>query len=112
MSEDPSRSIVPRPGGVFDSIGQRLKLIVRLLKDRRVNPLVKLLPIGSLVYLLLPDLAPGPIDDAAILWIGAYLFVELCPDEVVAEHQQELASTIEGEWRELAEEDEQDTFES
>ncbi|HEX9796925.1 MAG TPA: hypothetical protein VGA52_08035 [Anaerolineales bacterium] len=111
MNEDPSRSLVPRPGGVFDSIGQRLKLLVRLLKDRRVNPLIKLLPIGSLLYLLIPDLAPGPIDDAAILWIGSYLFVELCPDEVVAEHQRELASTIDGEWRELGEDSEEEPLE-
>ncbi len=100
MTDDPSNPIVPSNGGLFDQIGMRVRLILRLLKDRRVHPLPKLLPIGSLVYLLVPDLAPGPLDDAAILWLGAYLFVELCPPDVVAEHQRELESVVEGEWRE------------
>lgn len=109
MTDDRSNPIVPSNGGLFDQIGLRVRLILRLLKDGRVHPLLKLLPIASLVYLLVPDLAPGPLDDAAILWLGAYLFVELCPPEVVAEHRRDLEETIvEGDWREQfpAEEDE------
>ena len=34
------------------------------------------------------------LDDAAILWIGSTLFVELCPDDVVKEHQQALESNL------------------
>ncbi len=111
MDDESPRSIVPRPGGIFDQLGLRLKLILRLMRDRRVNPLLKLLPIGSLLYLLIPDLAPGPLDDAAIIWLGAYLFVELCPAEVVAEHQQELESVVEGEWRDLEAEQEENSEE-
>jgi hypothetical protein len=36
----------------------------------------------------------GVLDDAAILWIGSTLFVELCPPEVVSEHQKQLASNV------------------
>lgn len=101
MPDDRPNPIIPSNGGLLDQLGMRARLILRLLKDGRVHPLLKLLPIGSLVYLLVPDLAPGPLDDAAILWLGAYLFVELCPPEVVAEHRRELEETIvEGEWRE------------
>lgn len=106
MDNRNSDPIIPRTGGFFDQVGLRVKLILRLIKDRRVNPLLKLLPIGALLYLVIPDIAPGPIDDAAILWIGAYLFVELCPPEVVAEHRRELESIVEGEWHEVETADE------
>lgn len=93
MSRDRNRKITPSDGGgVFQNLTLRIKLILRLLADPRVSPLLKILPVGSLVYLIIPDLAPGPIDDAAIIWMGAYLFVELCPPDVVQEHMQALAS--------------------
>lgn len=103
MDQDRNQPIVPSSGGFFSQIGSRAKLIIRLMKDRRVNPLLKLLPVGSLLYLVIPDIAPGPIDDAAIIWIGAYLFVELCPPEIVEEHRRELESIIEGQFREVSE---------
>ena len=79
------------------------------MKDPRVNPMLKLLPIGSLLYMIIPDLAPGPIDDAAIIWIGAYLFVELCPPAVVEEHRRDLESIIEGQFREVPDESDPDS---
>lgn len=100
MDDKPSRSLVPK-GNVFQEAATRVKLIVRLMGDRRVNPLVKLLPVGALAYWLIPDIAPGPIDDALLLWLGTYLFVELCPPNIVQEHLRELTGTIEGEWREI-----------
>lgn len=105
MADKPNRQLTPRPesGGFFQDLSTRAKLILRLLGDRRVNVLLKLLPIGSLVYLVMPDLAPGPIDDAAVIWLGAYLFVELCPPNVVQEHLRALTSVIDGEWHEVAE---------
>ncbi len=93
MSNEPNRKItLPTNGGMFQDLAKRFKLIFRLLADSRVSPLVKILPIGSAIYMLFPDLAPGPIDDAAIIWLSTYLFVELCPPNVVAEHME----TIEG----------------
>ncbi len=90
-----------RGGGVIDLTTRNLRLIWRLLTDKRVHPLLKLLPIGSLVYLLAPDFLPlNPIDDAVILWLGSYLFLELCPPELVAEHRHHIDSVIEGEWHE------------
>jgi uncharacterized membrane protein YkvA (DUF1232 family) len=95
--------IVPSQGGPMRSFVQRLKLIGRLMSDKRVSPFVKVLPLASLAYLIFPfDLAPGialpiigALDDAAILWIGSTLFVELCPDDVVKEHMQSLESNLE-----------------
>ena len=101
MSENP---IVPG-GGVVQGLSLRIKLILRLMGDRRVSPLIKLLPLASLVYIFVPDLVVGPIDDAAALWLATYLFVELCPPEVVREHMDALTSVVEGRFREVADED-------
>ena len=86
--------ILPRGGGIIHDLTLRAKLVIRLIGDARVKPLLKLLPIGSLVYLVVfPDLAFGPFDDAAIAWLATYLFVELCPSEVIQAHLDDLAKT-------------------
>jgi hypothetical protein len=100
MADYRNRSIMPsKGGGVFHDLALRIKLIMRLMADPRVNPWLKVLPVGSLLYLIIPDLAPGPLDDAAIIWLGAYLFVELCPPEVVQEHLRALNSVVSTEAR-------------
>ena len=94
--EDKQRSMIPQKEdpGFFHNLGIQFRLILRLLGDSRINPLLKLLPIGSLIYLVFPDILPGPIDDAAILGIGVYLFLELCPPELVEEHRQALLTEV------------------
>jgi uncharacterized membrane protein YkvA (DUF1232 family) len=91
--------IVPAKGGPMRSFVNRLKLIGKLMADSRVNMFLKVLPLASLAYLVWPlDAIPLPIigalDDAAILWIGATLFVELCPDDVVKEHMRAIDSNL------------------
>jgi len=94
MSEKSNRKITTsKSGSFFQDLSLRLKLILRLLGDSRVSPMLKLLPIGSLVYLVVPDIVPGPIDDAAVIWLATYLFVELCPPNVVQEHLEALNAT-------------------
>lgn len=96
----PNNLMVPPKGGMLRDFVKRLKLITRLMGDRRVSFFVKLLPLASLAYLFWPaDAIPvvpviGALDDAAILWIGSTLFVELCPPNVVKEHQTELESNL------------------
>ena len=95
----PNKIMVPPQGGMMRDVVLRLKLIGRLMGDRRVNIFLKLLPIASLAYLIWPlDAIALPIigvlDDAAILWIGSTLFVELSPQVVVQEHLKELASNL------------------
>lgn len=106
MNENKNRTITKSGGGIFHNLAIRIKLILRLLADPRVNPMLKLMPIGSLFYLIIPDLIPGPIDDAAIIWLGTYLFVELCPPDVVQEHVEALAQVVPGEWRDPLDEEE------
>jgi len=98
----PSNLIVAQQGGVVRNVINQLKLIFRLMGDKRVSALAKLIPVGAFAYLLFPaDLAPnialpviGVLDDAAILWLGSYVFTELCPPDVVAEHMKALSSNI------------------
>ena len=98
MTKDNRRKIKPRDSGFFNELSKHMKLILRLMGDRRVSPFLKMIPLISLVYFLFPDLAPGPIDDALIIWLSTTLFVELCPPHVVEEHRKALEGVIQGEW--------------
>jgi uncharacterized membrane protein YkvA (DUF1232 family) len=100
MNKRSSGSIIPTQGGAFRDLVLRVKLIVRLVGDKRVNPWLKILPIGGLLYLISPlDLIPdlllpvvGELDDIAILWLTNYFFIEMCPPEIVREHVKQLVS--------------------
>lgn len=99
MSDPTPRGLMPFSGGFIRELVVRLKLVMRLMADNRVNPFLKLLPILSVVYLVVPlDVLPiFPVDDAAVFSLGMYLFVELCPPEVVEDHLRELKKVIPGE---------------
>lgn len=92
--------VVSSGGGMLRDLVLRFKLIVRLMGDNRVNPFVKLLPIASLAYLVFPfdliSVVPGvsALDDVALVSLGAYLFIEFCPPDVVQEHMQQLTSNM------------------
>jgi len=76
------------------NIVRHLRLVWRLLTDKRVSPWLKgLIPALALAYLLLPldlvaDFFPvlGQLDDLAVLLLGMQLFIELCPKGIVQEH--------------------------
>ncbi len=97
MSDNRRKLLAPQ-GGMVQGLVKQLKLIGRLMGDKRVSVFLKILPVASLAYLISPvDLAPGVVfpvigalDDAAILWIGSTLFVQLCPDDIVKEHMDDL----------------------
>ena len=107
MTEEKDQKLIRgTQGGFFNDLANRAKLIIRLMADGRVNPFLKLLPIGSLLYFIIPDIVPGPVDDALVIWVGAFLFIELCPQQIVQEHLDELNSVIEGNLREVGDIDE------
>ena len=100
------------PGNILRQTIFRARLLWRLFRDSRVHWLWKLIPIGGIVYVLfpfdfLPDLAPvlGQIDDLGIFVGSLWLFMELCPDDVVKEHWDDLtAVTVKGTWKDAEEE--------
>ena len=101
----PDRNLDPKKGGFISEIVIQAKLVIRLMKDSRINPLLKILPFGGLVYLVIPDILIGPIDDAAILFAGSYLFLELCPQPIVQEHLQILLNERENGIKKVQEEE-------
>jgi hypothetical protein len=100
MAGDQMREITSPKGRVVQDFLLRIKLVLRLMADRRVSTLVKVIPLAAILYLLgFPDLAPGPVDDAGVIWLGMYLFVELCPPDVVDEHMAILKRTSPNSWQ-------------
>jgi uncharacterized membrane protein YkvA (DUF1232 family) len=102
---------VGEAAGILAEIIKNIKLIWRLLNDGRISPWLKMIVPGTLLYLLfpidiVPDIAPGlgQLDDIAVILLGLKLFVEMCPEEIVRQHLDELAS-VASPWR-VVEEDE------
>jgi len=101
MADKNSKKIVVSQGGVLKNIVLQTRLILKLMGDRRVSTWTKLIPLGTLFYLISPvDLIMGipglaALDDAAIVWFGTNLFIELCPPDVVKEHRSTLQSNLE-----------------
>jgi uncharacterized membrane protein YkvA (DUF1232 family) len=92
---------------IIKTLLQQGKLAWRLLRDPRVPVYAKAVLGATLLYVfspldLVPDWIPllGQLDDLAILTGGLALFVRLCPDQVVEEHERELGQrprrTIDG----------------
>jgi len=101
MAGKSSNKLTVPQGGVLRNMILQIKLVFRLLADRRVSFWTKLIPIGALFYLVSPFdfimAIPGlsALDDAAILLFGSNLFIELCPPDVVKEHRTDLQSNLE-----------------
>jgi hypothetical protein len=55
------------------------------MRDKRVHPLIKILPSLSLIYLIYPDMVPGPFDDAVVITLFLQFFLSLVPDEIIDE---------------------------
>ena len=100
MDKKPSTNLIPTQGGFLQDITLRTKLVFRLMSDSRVSLLLKAVPVAALAYLISPlDFIPaavapivGTLDDAAIVWLGIYMFLEMCPPDVVREHVKNLIS--------------------
>ncbi len=73
------------------------RLYWRLFRDRRVPVLPKALLVLTCVYVVspldvIPDFVPviGEADDVVVLLAGLWLFVRLCPPEVVREAVRDI----------------------
>ena len=77
------------------------RLYWRLFRDRRVSILPKALLVLTLVYVVspldvIPDFIPGigEMDDVVVVLSGLWLFVRLCPPEVVRATVHDIASRV------------------
>ncbi len=97
---------------------ETVRLAWQLFTDRRVTPLLKLIPLVAAIYVLLPvDISPdvipivGQVDDLAVLLGALHLFIRLCPSEAVAQYREAVSAptdhfeddvdVIDGEWRSI-----------
>ena len=99
MARQQRRTAPKEIAHLFSEVVREVRLIWRLFLDRRVSPGVKLIIPATFIYILSPiDLLPDPIlglgqlDDLTALILGAKLFLEMCPREVVEEHLKKLTS--------------------
>jgi uncharacterized membrane protein YkvA (DUF1232 family) len=111
MANQKKATQVGDAASILAEIIKNIKLIWRLLNDRRISSWVKMIIPATLLYLLfpfdiVPDIAPGlgQLDDIAVILLGLKIFVEMCPSEIVRQHLDELASMT-SPWR-IVEEDE------
>lgn len=103
------------------SLINRLRLVARLFMDPRVPIYLKLVPIASIAYALMPidvipDLIPvlGQLDDLGVVILAVEAFVMMSPQDVVQEHMAAIErdasgkrnargtadeTIIDGEWR-------------
>ncbi len=102
------RPTIPTDPGFFSTLANYAKLVLSLMADGRVSPLLKLLPVASILYVVLPlDLMPMiPVDDIAVVAFLNYLFIEMCPTEVVDQYRGGAKAAgedqpLEGQWRDV-----------
>jgi len=92
------------------SLGERLRLAWRLLRDPRVPLWTKVVPVAALLYLIWPldivaDVIPGlgQLDDITLLLVATEAFVRLCPRHLRSATgepgPQEMGEVVEGEYR-------------
>ena len=105
MTKQGKASDLGETAGVLAGIIKNTRLVWRLLRDPDVSAWLKTIPLASLLYLLfpfdfIPDLALGlgQLDDIAIILLGAKLFIELCPQEIVRRHLREMGA-VSGSYR-------------
>jgi len=83
--------------GFWREVWQQTRLVFRLLRDPEVPFYLKFVPFVGLLYVIMPidlisDFVPvmGQLDDITALIVGAKVFIEISPPQVVARHMQEI----------------------
>lgn len=83
--------------GFLGELWQQVRLVFYLIKDREVPIYLKALPFLGVLYTLFPidiitDFVPvlGQIDDLTLLLIGAKVFIEMAPPQVVARYMEQM----------------------
>ena len=74
----------------FRDLLTKFRLTILLVLDKRVAIYLKLIPLAAIIYLIVPDLVIGPIDDAVVIMGAMQLFITLCPQELVDEHSKHI----------------------
>lgn len=83
--------------GFWRELYQQVRLVYYLVLDPQVPFYLKLLPAVAIIYLLLPiDILPdvipglGQLDDLTILLVGAKVFIDMSPKNIVAQYMSRI----------------------
>ncbi len=83
--------------GFWKEMWHQIRLVWQLIRSPEVPLYLKILPALAFIYVLIPtdfipDVFPviGQLDDLTALLVGAKIFIELAPQDVVARHLQSL----------------------
>ena len=97
-------SLINKSPGFFGELWQQAKLVFQLIMDPQVPIYLKALPFAAIAYLIfpfdfLPDVIPGlgQLDDITVLLLGAKIFIELAPQDVVAQYVGRLKDQADAE---------------
>ena len=89
--------------GFFGELWQQVRLVYYLIKDSEVPIYLKVVPFIGILYTLFPidiiaDVIPvlGQLDDLTILVIGAKVFIEMAPPQVVARYMAQMRGEASG----------------
>ncbi len=108
MSNSQDTSDRAKDPGFWSELWEQARLVLFLMKDGNVPLYLKLLPFFAIVYVLSPiDLLPaavapvlGGMDDLTVLLVGAKIFIEMSPPDVVARYVRQMRGlgvmTVEG----------------
>lgn len=108
MSNSQDTSDRAKDPGFWSELWEQARLVLYLIKDRNVPLYLKLLPFFAIVYVVSPiDLLPaavapviGGMDDLTILLVGAKIFIEMSPPDVVARYVRQMrgmaVTTVDG----------------
>jgi uncharacterized membrane protein YkvA (DUF1232 family) len=84
--------------GLLRTFAADARLAWRLLREPRVSPALKALPVLAVLYLLspidvLPDIVPGlgQLDDLGVLVLAVNAFVRLAPSAAALFHRDAIA---------------------
>jgi hypothetical protein len=87
-----------RVGGLIAYLPSFVRVFYRLMTDRRVSPLAKLVPLLGFLLLFTPpalelDFIPflGELDWLLVIIISLKVFIWLCPPDIVREHVARVA---------------------
>lgn len=85
--------------GFWREMWHQIRLVWQLIRSPEVPLYLKILPALALIYILIPtdfipDVFPiiGQLDDLTALLVGAKVFIELAPQDVVARQLQAMRS--------------------
>jgi uncharacterized membrane protein YkvA (DUF1232 family) len=107
MSQQDFRDRGP-PG--WPALVKNVRLGWRLLRDPMVPTWTKVIPLGAVLYVVLPtDLVPdilfgfGQLDDLGVLLLALRMFISLSPAQIVQQHLAAM-SAVDGSYRVVDEE--------